>query len=127
MPAKRALKDRGTMAHVAERRADAYGLFVGVFEKLPDEDLLIRLKKNGLDELLDSFSEWDRSRFKSGVDHVKSYVASIGIKPDEDVINELSVDRTGILRGTPLTHIMCYLKNWRGPRLGKIRNYSRSY
>lgn len=100
MLAKRPLKDKETMAHVAERRADAYGVLVGVFESLPDEDLLIRIKGNGLVELLDTLYEWDRSRFKSGVDHVKAYCAAIGTKPDEGIINELSVDRTRILRGT---------------------------
>ena len=100
MPAKRPLKDRETMAHVAELRAEAYGSLVGVFSSLPDEDLLIRIKGNGLDELLNAFYEWDKSRFKSGVDYVKSYCAGIGNEPDEDIINELSVDRTRILRGT---------------------------
>ena len=100
MPGKRPFKDREIMAQVAERRAEAYGLLVGVFDSLPDEDLLMRIKGNGLDELLDSFYEWDRSRFKSGVAHVKSYCAAVGTKPDEGIINELSVDRTRILRGT---------------------------
>lgn len=105
MPVKRPLKNKETMAHVAERRADAYGVLVGVFESLPDEDLLIRIKGNGLFELLDSLYEWDRSRFKSGVDHVKAYCAAIGSKPDEGIINELSVDRTRILRGTGNTEL----------------------
>jgi len=105
MPGKKPFKDRETMAHVAERRAEAYGSLVGVFSSLPDEDLLIRIKGNGLDELLDSFYEWDRSRFKSGVDHVKSYCAAVGTKPDEEVLAELSVDRTRILRGTSNTNL----------------------
>ena len=100
MPGKKPFKDRETMAQVAERRAEAYGSLVGAFSTLPDKDLLMRIKGNGLDELLHAFYEWDRSRFKSGVDHVKSYCAAVGTKPDDDVLTDLSVDRTRILRGT---------------------------
>ena len=100
MPGKKPFKDRETMAQVAERRAEAYGLLVGVFSSLPDEDLLMRIKGNGLDELLDTFYQWDKSRFKAGVEHIKSYCAAVGTKPDDGVLNELSVDRTRILRGT---------------------------
>ena len=100
MPGKKPFKDRETMAQVAERRAEAYGLLVWVFSSLPDEDLLMRIKGNGLDELLDTFYQWDKSRFKAGVEHIKSYCAAVGTKPDDGVLNELSVDRTRILRGT---------------------------
>lgn len=100
MPGKKPFKDRETMAQVAERRAEAYGLLVGAFSTLPDKDLLMRIKGNGLDELLDTFYQWDKSRFKAGVDHVKSYCAAVGTKPDDDVLTDLSVDRTRILRGT---------------------------
>jgi len=100
MPGKKPFKDRETMAQVAERRAEAYGSLVGVFSSLPDKNLLMRIKGNGLDELLNAFYERDRSRFKSGVDHVKSYCVSVGTKHDDGVLNELSVDRTRILRGT---------------------------
>ncbi len=105
MPGRKPFKDRETMVQVAERRADAYGSLVGIFDSLPDKDLLIRIKGNGLDELLDSFYEWDKSRFKSGVDHIRSYCGAVETKPDEEVLTELSVDRTRILRGTSNTNL----------------------
>ena len=105
MPRKKHLQDSATMAEIAGGRANLYDLLVGVFGHLPDKNLIMKIKSRGLQNLLDSCYGLDNSRFKSGVDYIKSYQSNMELKPDEEILTELSVDRTRILRATGHTNL----------------------
>lgn len=94
------MKDRGSIAEIACGRAELYNLLVGVFGNLPDKTLIANIKGQGLEKLLDCFHGLENSRFKAGLDHIKSYRSNMALRDDEETLTELSVDRTRILRGT---------------------------
>jgi TorA maturation chaperone TorD len=68
-----------------------YDLMVRVFNQLPDEDFL---KKIETCEFENQFREFP------GAAHIKAYRLRMGQNPPETILNELSIDRTRILRGT---------------------------
>ncbi|RJR47453.1 MAG: hypothetical protein C4576_09530 [Desulfobacteraceae bacterium] len=87
-------------ADVASGRAAFYELLVGVFQWLPDREFLQKIRNGGFQDLLTRFSELRNDRFDSGAHLLSSYQSSIQTGSDEEVLKELSVDRTRILRGT---------------------------
>ncbi len=97
---KGSVKDSVTMANIAEGRAKIYDLLVGIFGRLPDQQLLSNMKGVGFQRVLNGLCGLDNPKCQSGTDHVASYQAEIKGKPEEQILNELSVDRTRILRGT---------------------------
>jgi TorA maturation chaperone TorD len=50
--------------------------------------------------VLNTLSELNSARCRSGIAYVYSYQSAIRSRPDDEVLTELSVDRTKILRGT---------------------------
>ena len=90
--------DNLTMAEAACGRANLYELLVAVFGSLPNRDVVIAVKSQSLQSLLDGCYGLDNPQFKAGVDYMNSYRSSIELKPDEDSLTELSVDQTRILR-----------------------------
>ena len=104
MVGKKPLKNSATMAEIARGRANLYDLLVGVFSYLPDKALIMKIKSRDFQTLLDSYG-LDSPRFKAGVDYIKSYQSNMELKPDEEILTELSVDRTRILRGTGHTNL----------------------
>ncbi len=91
-------QDAAAMAEVARGRTNLYNLLTCVFGQLPDESLLGRIKSSDLQELLDTCSQMENPGLKSGIDYVKSYIAGMESKSSEALLNELSVDRTRLLR-----------------------------
>jgi TorA maturation chaperone TorD len=87
-------------AEVASGRAALYELLVTVFRRLPDHDLLEKIGKGDFQHLLVRFSELDNDRLNSGVRLLTAYRSSLQGRAEEEVLTELSVDRTRILRGT---------------------------
>lgn len=79
------------LAEMAGARSHMYELMVGVFNQLPDEAFL---KKIDTHEFENRFREF------SGVVHIRDYRLWMEKNTAETIINELSVDRTRILRGT---------------------------
>lgn len=100
MVKKKTVHHRANMADIAGGRAKFYDLLVGIFSNLPDKHFLVKIKGYDLQHFLDTCCDLDSSRFKSGVDCINSYQNVMENKPEEEVLNELSVDRTRILRGT---------------------------
>ena len=87
-----------TMAEVALGRASMYDLLVSIFSRLPDEDIISAIKGRDLYDILGTSCSAENIRLKTGIDHVKSYQSGIKQKNDTEVIRELSVDRTRIIR-----------------------------
>lgn len=93
-------KERATMAELAGGRARVYDLLVGVFSHLPDEQFLKGIECHELKHFLDICCDMKSTGFKSGVDCVQAYQTLMKSRPLVETLEELSVDRTGILRGT---------------------------
>jgi putative dimethyl sulfoxide reductase chaperone len=87
-------------ADIAVGRAALYNLLITIFERPPDHDLLARIRGGEFEQLLAGYRELGEKGFKAGLDKISSYQRAIREKPDEDVLTELAVERTRILRGT---------------------------
>jgi TorA maturation chaperone TorD len=87
-------------AGIAAGRAAFYDLLVAVFRHLPDRDLLMRIERGDFQEFFARCCELENGRLNSGVDLLNSYQAGIRGKTEGEVLTELSVDRTKMLRGT---------------------------
>jgi len=87
-------------AGIAAGRAAFYDLLVAVFRHLPDRDLLTRIERGDFQNFLVRCCELRNGRLNSGVDLLNSYGARIRGRPEGEVLTELSVDRTKMLRGT---------------------------
>jgi TorA maturation chaperone TorD len=87
-------------ADIASGRSALYDLLVAVFRHLPDRALLSRIGRGEFQGYLARCCELENGRFNAGLDLLTSYQSRIRGRPDEEVLTELSVDRTKILRGT---------------------------
>ncbi len=92
--------DRPIMAEIAGGRAKMYDMFVGIFGHLPDQLLLSRIKGDDLQNILDDLCHLKNPKYQTGVDYIKSYRSLMQSKVKEEILAELSVDRTRMLRGT---------------------------
>ncbi len=92
--------DRPIMAEIAGGRAKMYDMFVGIFGHLPDQFLLSKIKGDDLQNILDDLCHLKNPKYQTGVDYIKSYRSLMQSKVKEEILTELSVDRTRILRGT---------------------------
>jgi TorA maturation chaperone TorD len=68
-----------------------YDLMVRVFNELPDEAFLKKIETREFENLFREFP---------GAAHIRDYRLWMEKNPPETILNELSVDRTRILRGT---------------------------
>jgi TorA maturation chaperone TorD len=92
------VKDHASMAAVADGRATVYGVLVEVFGSIPEGELLTKVMGSGLGDMLDTWYELGDQRFQAGVDHVRSYQSKRGRVSEGELLTDLSVDRTRILR-----------------------------
>ncbi len=92
--------DRPIMAEIAGGRAKMYDMFVGIFGHLPNQLLLSMIKGDDLQNILDDLCHLKNPKYQTGVDYIKSYRSLMQSKVKEEILNELSVDRTRMLRGT---------------------------
>jgi putative dimethyl sulfoxide reductase chaperone len=88
------------LAGVASGRAALYNLLIAVFEQPPDHNLLARIRGGEFERLLAGYRELGEKGFRAGLDKISSYQRAIRERPDGEVLTELAVDRTRILRGT---------------------------
>lgn len=105
IPHKGAEKERASRAEMAGARAKIYDLLLGIFSHLPDQQLLRKIRGDDFKNALNALSQLKSARCASGQDLIDSYQSSIKFRPDEEVLTELSVDRTRILRGTGHTDL----------------------
>ncbi|NIR13014.1 MAG: molecular chaperone TorD family protein [Desulfobacterales bacterium] len=105
IPHKGAEKERASCAEMAGARAKIYDLLLGIFSHLPDQQLLRKIRGDHLKNVLNALSQLNSTRCGSGLNLIDSYQSSIKFRPDEEVLTELSVDRTKILRGTGHTDL----------------------
>jgi putative dimethyl sulfoxide reductase chaperone len=87
-------------AEIAGGRAQFYGLLGAVFGRIPDTELIVRIRAGEFERMLEGCAQLAHEGFRSGLGLIVSYTAGIQGRPDQEVLTELSVDRTGILRGT---------------------------
>ena len=85
---------------MAGARATVYDLLVGIFGHLPDEQFLARIRGDAFNHVLDTLSHLKSARCESGIDYLQSFQSAVESRAEEKVLDELSVDRTRILRGT---------------------------
>jgi TorA maturation chaperone TorD len=97
---KKQPKDRAAMAEIAGGRARVYDLLVGIFNRIPDDQFIEGINSDNLQHFLSSCCDLDSSRFQLGVDRIRAYQSDMEGRPREEVLEELAVDRTRILRGT---------------------------
>jgi TorA maturation chaperone TorD len=93
-------EERASRAGIADARAKIYDLLLGIFSHLPDQQLLNKIRGDDINNVLNTLSELNSARCRSGLDFIHSYQSAIKSRPDDEVLTELSVDRTKILRGT---------------------------
>jgi TorA maturation chaperone TorD len=79
------------LAEIAASRSQMYDLMVGVFNHLPDEAFLKKIETREFENMFSEFY---------GAAQIRDYRLWMEQNPAESIINELSVDRTRILRGT---------------------------
>ena len=79
------------LAEIAASRSQMYDLMVRVFNHLPDEAFLKKIETREFENMFSEFY---------GAAQIRDYRLWMEQKPAESIINELSVDRTRILRGT---------------------------
>lgn len=89
-----------SMAELAARRADFYAFFAGGWNQLPEASYLDKLKGAELDHMLNACCNYGSKGFIKGSNCIRSYLAGDHGKSDAQMVEELSVDRTRILRGT---------------------------
>ena len=87
-------------AGIAAGRAAFYDLLVAVFSHLPDRELFMRIERGEFQDFFARCCELQNGRLDSGVELLDSYRAGIRGRTEGQVLTELSVDRTRILRGT---------------------------
>jgi len=85
---------------IASGRAAFYDLLIAGFEHLPSRDLLLKIKNGELQHFLMGWRELGDNGFRSGLDMISSYQTAARERAEDEILAELSVDRTGILRGT---------------------------
>jgi TorA maturation chaperone TorD len=87
-------------AGIAAGRAAFYDFLVAAFRHLPDQDLLMKLERGDIQRFFFRCCELANGRLNSGLELLNSYQAVIRGRPEAEVLTELSVDRTKMLRGT---------------------------
>lgn len=92
--------DRATMAGITGGRVELYRLLVDVFGNLPDRDFVGRIKNGDFEHLLKGFGKIEDARLVFGVHLLKSYEGHSKGRSDPEILEELSVDRTRIMRST---------------------------
>ena len=88
---KKATQEPAALTEMAGARSHMYDLIVRFFNQLPDGDLLKRIETREFE---------NRFRKFSGAAYIKTYRHRAEKNSPEAILNELSVDRTRILRGT---------------------------
>jgi TorA maturation chaperone TorD len=92
--------NRENMAEIAGARAKVYGLFAAIFSLLPDRQFLEGFLGDDVQHFLNACCELESAGFKPGVDRLNGYRAIVDTSPAGKVLEDLAIDRTGILRGT---------------------------
>lgn len=88
---KKSTQQPTDLNEMARARSHMYALMVRIINRLPDENLLNEIKSREFENLFEQFS---------GVPYLKTYRYRVENNPAEAILDELSVDRTRILRGT---------------------------
>jgi putative dimethyl sulfoxide reductase chaperone len=116
---------------VAAGRATFYYLLVAVFEQAPDRVLLAKITDGEFERLLAGYRGLGEQGIRTGLELISSYQSSIRERPEENVLTELAVDRTTILRGTGHTDMKppyegLYRKGARfGDSVSQVRQFYR--
>ena len=80
-------------------RVQIYQFLIKIFCHLPDQQLITMIRSNELGDVLDLFNHLNQPVFQDSIADIISYQLSVKAKPDNEVLNGLSVDRTKIMRG----------------------------
>lgn len=87
-------------ADIAGKRAKFYETFVNILERLPDKIFLEQIQGSYFNRFIDSFDNMGSPGFKNGVRYIRNYQSHALSGQIEEILQELSVDRTRIFRGT---------------------------
>jgi len=84
----------------ARYRAKIYDLLLRVFASVPKNALVQELREDSFKDFLETCYALGNIKIKYGIEHIKAYCSTIQSRTSEDILNELSVDRTRLLQGT---------------------------
>jgi TorA maturation chaperone TorD len=89
-----------TMARKAGLRAGVYGLLAGVMGSIPDKRLVSMIKSDDIIDLFKRVGNNQMQDYRESVDLIRAYGTEIEDRSADEVLQELAVDRTRIVRGT---------------------------
>ncbi|MDK2985989.1 MAG: putative dimethyl sulfoxide reductase chaperone [Clostridia bacterium] len=95
---KKTSQDYKKMANLALGRSFLYHFLVSMLAPIPDVHFLERLKCSGTQNLINNCSKANCSVIGKGIDFLKEYLAESEKRNEEDILTEIAIDRTRILR-----------------------------
>ncbi|MFZ0452070.1 MAG: molecular chaperone TorD family protein [Desulfatiglandaceae bacterium] len=93
-------EDRDAIVQVTAGRITVYDMLVRIFSRLPDKKLLGGLFGACFENFLNACDHFSKAKFGTGIGYINGFRAAIINNREEKILEELSVDRTRILRGT---------------------------
>lgn len=87
-----------TLAEIAGARAETYALLAGIFGKLPDKKLIEKVMSCEFSQYLANCSTGGSAELAKAVDYLKEYITGAKERCEDEVLQELSVDRTRLVR-----------------------------
>ena len=87
-------------AEAARNRGKIYELLLHVFARLPDNTLIQEITSQSFHDFLDACCGIGSLRLREGTTDIKLYCSAIEYMTQEEILNDLAVDRTRLLRAT---------------------------
>jgi len=90
------------MAEIAKGRSEMYQVLLSAFCNLVDMNLVENIRTGKILELVQLLNEIDNKNTKKGIKLLEAYLNGLDAKNEDQIFNELAVDRTKIMRATDL-------------------------
>jgi TorA maturation chaperone TorD len=92
------LEDNKKMAAMASQRARIYELLVMVFGRVPDSHMIDQLRGAEFQGIIQAFMRAGNKKLKAGAALIDAYISGMVGRNENQIIEELSVDRTMLVR-----------------------------
>jgi hypothetical protein len=92
------LEDNKKMATMASQRARIYELLVMVFGRVPDSHMIDQLRGAEFQGIIQAFMRAGNKKLKVGAALIDAYISGMVGRNENQIIEELSVDRTMLVR-----------------------------
>ena len=87
-------------AEAARCRGRIYELLLRVFARLPDNTLIQEITSQSFHDFLDTGCGIGSLRLREAITNIKLYCSAMESRTQEEILNDLAVDRTRLLRAT---------------------------